>query len=67
MKRIMCVIMIAAASVASAAAAFAADKPRVEITFVLDSTGSMGGLIEGAKQKIWSIANDIIRRKPTPF
>jgi hypothetical protein len=25
---------------------------------VLDTTGSMGGLIEGAKQKIWSIANE---------
>jgi hypothetical protein len=33
---------------------------------VLDSTGSMGGLIEGAKQKIWSIANSIIAQKPTP-
>jgi hypothetical protein len=26
----------------------------------------MGGLIEGAKQKIWSIANDMVRAKPTP-
>ena len=33
---------------------------------MLDTTGSMGGLIEGAKQKIWSIANDMIRAKPTP-
>ncbi len=31
----------------------------VEVAFVLDTTGSMSGLIEGAKQKIWSIANDI--------
>ncbi len=30
-----------------------------EVIFVLDTTGSMGGLIEGAKQKIWSIATDI--------
>jgi len=49
-----------------AAAAMAEARSRVEVAFVLDSTGSMGGLIEGAKQKIWSIANDIIRRKPTP-
>jgi hypothetical protein len=26
----------------------------------------MGGLLEGAKQKIWSIANDMISAKPTP-
>lgn len=33
-----------------------------EVVFVLDTTGSMGGLIEGAKQKIWSLAGGIIQR-----
>lgn len=32
----------------------------VEVAFVLDTTGSMSGLIDGAKQKIWSIANEIM-------
>lgn len=41
-------------------------KPKVEVCFVLDTTGSMSGLIEGAKQKIWSIANEITSAKPTP-
>jgi Mg-chelatase subunit ChlD len=41
-------------------------KPRVEVCFVLDTTGSMGGLIEGAKQKIWSIANEMVSAKPAP-
>ncbi len=27
-------------------------KPQIEVVFCLDTTGSMGGLIEGAKQKI---------------
>lgn len=40
--------------------------PRVEAVFVLDTTGSMGGLIDGAKKKIWSIVNEIARGKPTP-
>ncbi|MFH1422463.1 MAG: VWA domain-containing protein [Planctomycetota bacterium] len=40
--------------------------PAVEVVFVLDTTGSMGGLIEGAKQKIWSIVNKIAGGKPTP-
>jgi len=44
----------------------APSKPRIEVCFVLDTTGSMGGLIEGAKQKIWSIANEMISAKPTP-
>lgn len=43
-----------------------AAKPRIEVCFVLDTTGSMSGLIEGAKQKIWSLANEIISAKPTP-
>src|SRR5580765_6900252 len=41
-------------------------KPRIEVCFVLDTTGSMTGLIEGAKQKIWSIANEMVSAKPTP-
>ena len=41
-------------------------KPQIEVCFVLDTTGSMTGLIEGAKQKIWSIANEMVSAKPTP-
>lgn len=41
-------------------------KPQVEVVFCLDTTGSMGGLIEGAKAKIWSISNQIASGKPTP-
>ncbi len=41
-------------------------KPSIEICFVLDTTGSMSGLIAGAKQKIWSVANMMISGKPTP-
>lgn len=40
--------------------------PRVEVTFVLDTTGSMGGLIEGAKRRIWSIARRIGEGRPRP-
>jgi uncharacterized protein YegL len=43
-------------------AAFA--RPTVEVAFVLDTTGSMGGLIEGAKRKIWSIATAIVDANP---
>ena len=32
---------------------------QIEVAFVLDTTGSMSGLIEGAKRKIWSIANQL--------
>src|SRR3954464_13451656 len=39
-------------------------KPAVEVAFVLDTTGSMGGLIDGAKRKIWSIATAIVDSYP---
>ncbi len=39
---------------------------RIDVVFVLDTTGSMSGLIEGAKAKIWSIANQIASAKPRP-
>src|SRR5262249_300292 len=41
-------------------------RPRVEVVFCLDTTGSMGRLIDGAKAKIWSICNQIAGAKPTP-
>jgi Mg-chelatase subunit ChlD len=51
---------------APAAPEAAKKRPKVEVVFCLDTTGSMGGLIEGAKQKIWSISNQIANGKPTP-
>src|SRR5437764_14212279 len=42
------------------------DPPKVEVVFVLDTTGSMGGLIDAAKQKIWSISNQIAAGQPAP-
>ena len=44
----------------------AAKQPQIEVCFVLDTTGSMRGLIAGAKAKIWSIANQLVAAKPTP-
>ena len=43
-----------------------ATRPRVELVFALDTTGSMSGLIEGAKQKIWSLASFVAQGQPTP-
>jgi hypothetical protein len=38
----------------------------VEVVFCIDTTGSMGGLLAGAKAKIWSICNQIASGKPVP-
>ncbi len=42
------------------------EAPRIEVVFVLDTTGSMSGLLEGAKRKIWSIANQMASGIPAP-
>jgi Mg-chelatase subunit ChlD len=39
---------------------------RVEVVFVLDTTGSMGGLIQAAKEKIWSIASTLAQAQQAP-
>lgn len=41
-------------------------RPLVEAVFVLDTTGSMSGLIAAAKEKIWSIANTLASADPAP-
>lgn len=38
----------------------------LEMVFVLDTTGSMGGLLDGAKQKIWGIINEVMQRQTNP-
>jgi Mg-chelatase subunit ChlD len=54
--------LLAFASPMALAATQASDIDRVEVVFVLDTTGSMGDLIDGAKRKIWSIANTIVEQ-----
>jgi len=39
---------------------------KIQLVFCLDATGSMGGLIETAKQKIWSIASTLLQADPKP-
>lgn len=55
-----------AVSAAGPRTAVAAPRPRVEVAFVLDTTGSMGGLIEGAKRRIWEVARRIGEGRPRP-
>ncbi len=41
-------------------------RPKIEAVFVLDTTGSMGGLIKAAKEKIWSIATTMAAAQNAP-
>ena len=41
-------------------------QPKIEVVFVLDTTGSMSGLINAAKEKIWSIASTMASAQNAP-
>jgi len=42
------------------------ESPQIEVVFVLDTTGSMSGLIQAAKEKIWSIATSMASANSAP-
>ena len=44
----------------------AEERPTIDVVFCIDCSGSMGGVIETAKQKVWAIVNQVARSKPAP-
>lgn len=38
----------------------------IDVALCLDVSGSMGGLIQSAKNKLWDIVNELAKAKPTP-
>lgn len=68
MRRLLAAQMFAMTILTASAARPAAADPyrEVEACFVLDTTGSMGGLIDAAKAKIWFIANEIANAPSKP-
>lgn len=55
---------VAAPQTSAGTQALLSPTSRVEVAFVLDTTGSMGGLIDGAKRRIWGIADEIRKANP---
>ncbi len=43
-----------------------AEERHVDLAICLDTSGSMKGLIDAARQNIWAIVNDLALAKPTP-
>ncbi len=52
--------------VAPPIAPIASQPPRIEVVFALDTTSSMSGFIQAAKEKIWSIATTMASAQPAP-
>ncbi len=67
LARPLCFALCLAASLAALPARGAGEpRPKIDLVFAIDTTGSMGGLIQAAKTKVWSIVNQIGTGKPTP-
>ena len=65
----VCLSVLSLAGVASAAQVTPEPEPAqrtIELAICLDTSGSMSGLIESAKQKLWSIVNELALAEPTP-
>jgi len=43
-----------------------APKRHIDLVICLDTSGSMRGLIESAKQKLWAVVNELATAKPRP-
>src|SRR5262245_50235161 len=59
-------LIFATPAVAADAGVPGAPAPRIEVVFVLDTTGSMGSLLQAAKEQIWSIVTDLACARPAP-
>jgi Mg-chelatase subunit ChlD len=61
-------IFAALAALAIASNAAAEDRARrdVDLVIALDVSGSMEGLIESAKQRLWDITNELAQARPLP-
>lgn len=62
--------LVLVAAVGAVAAEKVAPKPAgtrsVDLAICLDTSGSMSGLIESAKQKLWAVVNELATARPRP-
>jgi uncharacterized protein YegL len=64
---VLCSLVLLAAGSSRAVAEQAPEKGKpIDVVLCLDVSGSMNGLIESAKTKLWDIVNDLAKIKPTP-
>jgi Mg-chelatase subunit ChlD len=70
MRTVIAAMVLAAwagTALAQDAATAVPAKPRIDIVFCVDRSGSMNQVIETAKQKVWGIVNEVAKSKPTPI
>ncbi|MEW6072027.1 MAG: vWA domain-containing protein [Planctomycetota bacterium] len=70
-SRLLAPIVAACGAASILAAQFPAEGPApappdIDLAICLDTSGSMDGLLESAKQRIWAIVNDLALARPLP-
>jgi hypothetical protein len=59
-------VLLVTAAVTSLATPPAQHRPAVDLAICLDTSGSMSGLIDSARQSLWAIVNDLASARPAP-
>ncbi|MDP6635335.1 MAG: vWA domain-containing protein [Phycisphaerae bacterium] len=61
-------VLLCSAPVQAKSIAPVPEKPsrRVDLVICLDTSGSMSGLIQSAKQKLWAVVNELATARPRP-
>ncbi len=59
-------LAVVLATASQARAADPAEGKPIDLVLCLDVSGSMNGLIDSAKVKLWDVVNELARLKPTP-
>jgi len=59
-------VALSAATISRAAPGPDSSSKNIDVAILLDTSGSMDGLIDSAKLKLWTIVNDLAKVEPTP-
>lgn len=60
-------LLLALLILSSGAQPVAEELRPIDLAICLDTSGSMSGLIEAAKQKLWAVVNELVQATPTPY
>ena len=66
MRRFIHLITISISLLAMSLPAAAQSRPAVDVVIAMDVSGSMSGLIDSAKQRLWDVVNTFGRAQPQP-
>lgn len=62
----LALVLVPASMLAAPPAASPTMPKPVDVVLCLDTSGSMDGLLESAKRKLWAVVNDLAKMEPTP-